>query len=109
MDGYDEALADLVVQTGLDELHSACHTHHDGKSHGIWTVRRDPASGVTTWTGPTGHTYRREPVRPPGPPPTGRSDPPPAAARPPGVTGDDPDESSADDGLPPEFHGPPPF
>ncbi|WP_052436320.1 HNH endonuclease signature motif containing protein [Georgenia sp. SUBG003] len=68
--GYDAALAEVVEQTRAQDLHTACHTHHDGKSHGIWTVARDPGTGITTWTAPTGHTYRRPPVRPPGPPPT---------------------------------------
>ncbi|PFG41260.1 uncharacterized protein DUF222 [Georgenia soli] len=77
--GYDAALAEVVVQTRLEDLHTACHTHHDGKSHGIWKVFRDPGTGVTTWKALTGHTYRRPPVRPPGPPP----DPGPAPPVPP--------------------------
>lgn len=51
-------------QTRADNLHVLCRTHHLAKTHLGWTVRRDPGTGVTTWTAPTGHTYARPPAAP---------------------------------------------
>ncbi|WP_448059867.1 DUF222 domain-containing protein [Cellulomonas hominis] len=45
------------AQTTPDNLHPLCRTHHRLKTHTTWTVHRDPTTGHTTWTAPTGHTY----------------------------------------------------
>ena len=49
-------------RTTADNLQALCRHHHRLKTHAPWTVHRDPASGVTTWHAPTGHTYTRDPV-----------------------------------------------
>ncbi|GAA1978525.1 hypothetical protein GCM10009718_13920 [Isoptericola halotolerans] len=71
-------------QTHGDNLHALCRTHHRAKTTGGWTVIRDPATGVSTWTSPTDHRYLSEPHR---------ADPAPARRRP---------------GVPPDS-GTPPF
>jgi len=50
-------------QTHGVNLHALCRTHHRAKTVGGWEVSRDPASGATTWTAPTGHQFERDPVR----------------------------------------------
>ncbi|GGI11778.1 hypothetical protein GCM10007368_37890 [Isoptericola cucumis] len=54
-------------QTHGDNLHALCRTHHRAKTSGGWRVSRDPATGVTRWTAPTGHQHDRPPEahRPP--------------------------------------------
>jgi hypothetical protein len=69
IDSYDAAKAALIEQTATEKVDSKCHSHHDIKTVGLWDADRDPATGDVTWTAPTGHTYVRRPVRPPGPPP----------------------------------------
>ncbi|WP_407319509.1 HNH endonuclease [Isoptericola halotolerans] len=59
-------------QTHGDNLHVLCRTHHRAKTVGGWAVARDPASGTSTWTSPTGHRYapaahRTDPARSPRP------------------------------------------
>jgi len=50
-------------QTTTDNLHALCRHHHLLKTHGGWRPHRDLATGVTTWTSPTGRVYRRAPVQ----------------------------------------------
>lgn len=71
-------------QTHRGNLHALCRHHHQLKTHGTWTVTRDPDTAITTWTDPLGRTYQRQPHRPPAPPGTPRpshrpdpDDPPP--------------------------------
>ena len=49
-------------QTHGANLHALCRTHHRAKTVGGWQVARDPATGRTTWTAPTGHRFARDPV-----------------------------------------------
>jgi hypothetical protein len=49
-------------QTTTGNLHTICRHHHRLKTDGHWTPARDPATGVTTWTSTTGHTYTRDPI-----------------------------------------------
>ena len=104
------------LQTHADNLQPLCRHQHRAKTLGGWTVRRDPTSGVTSWTSPGGGDYRRDP-RP--------ADPawrPPEGSHPPDHGGsadrDDPpsgNESTGDNestgGSPPTGHpgNPPPF
>ncbi len=44
-------------QTRATNLHALCRRHHRAKTHGGWRVTRDPDTGRTTWTSPTGRTY----------------------------------------------------
>ncbi len=99
-------------QTTPDNLHPLCRTHHQLKTHGHWTVTRNPTTAHTTWTTPTGHTYvvpphttdptlaaatpPAPPARPPQRPPAqpDRAAPGPADRASPGHTGTD---------LPPPF------
>ncbi|MFJ3408320.1 HNH endonuclease, partial [Promicromonospora sp. NPDC090134] len=37
--------------------------HHLAKTHHGWNVTRNPDTGTTTWTAPTGHTYTRPPTQ----------------------------------------------
>jgi hypothetical protein len=66
-------------QTRAQNLQPLCRAHHLAKTHHGWTPVRDPATGITTWTAPTGHTYTRPPttVADPthGPEPTGITGP----------------------------------
>ncbi|MFE7405112.1 DUF222 domain-containing protein, partial [Isoptericola sp. NPDC057559] len=60
VDPYDPAVGG--PQTHGANLHALCRTHHRAKTVGGWDVSRDPASGATTWTAPTGHRFERDPV-----------------------------------------------
>ncbi len=68
--------ADDRAQTTGDNLHVLCRTHHRAKTVGGWDVVRDPHSGVTTWTSPSGRRYRRSP-HPADPAAGSRADPGP--------------------------------
>ncbi|GAA1721073.1 hypothetical protein GCM10009809_15870 [Isoptericola hypogeus] len=48
-------------QTHGDNLHALCRTHHRAKTTGGWHVTRDPKTGITHWTTPTGHQHQRPP------------------------------------------------
>ncbi|WP_229702610.1 HNH endonuclease signature motif containing protein [Streptomyces albiflavescens] len=49
-------------QTTPDNLQPLCRRHHRLKTHHPgWKVTRDPHTGTTTWTAPTGHTYTNTP------------------------------------------------
>ncbi|WP_311836329.1 DUF222 domain-containing protein [Cellulomonas fimi] len=56
-------------QTTCDNLHALCRHHHRLKTHGGWTVTRQPSTGATDWTAPTGHRYRRPTIPADGTPP----------------------------------------
>jgi hypothetical protein len=43
--------------TSATNLHAAHRRHHNAKTHGGWSVDRDPATGVTTWISPQGRRY----------------------------------------------------
>jgi hypothetical protein len=49
-------------QTRAQNLQPLCRQHHLLKTHAGWSVVRDPATGVTTWTTPTGRTHTRPPT-----------------------------------------------
>lgn len=49
-------------QTRADNLQALCRRHHLLKTHGGWSVVRDRASGITTWTAPTGRVHVRPPT-----------------------------------------------
>ena len=49
-------------QTTANNLHTLCRHHHRLKTAGHWTPTRDYATGITTWTSTTGHTYTRDPI-----------------------------------------------
>jgi hypothetical protein len=49
-------------QTSAWNLHALCRRHHLLKTHAGWGVVRDPATGITTWTTPTGRTHHRPPT-----------------------------------------------
>lgn len=49
-------------QTRAQNLHTLCRKHHLLKTHAGWGIVRDPATGVTTWTTPTGRTHTRPPT-----------------------------------------------
>ncbi len=88
---HETAWADqgLTASWNLDLKSPRCHHAR----HAGWTPVRDPFTGDTTWTSPTGaeHT-RRSPWRPPPPgPPDGTELPPPTLER-------------ADGGKPPAPH-----
>ncbi|HEX6921521.1 MAG TPA: HNH endonuclease, partial [Actinomycetes bacterium] len=36
-----------------------CRTHHNAKTHGLWTYRYDPDRGTKTWTSPLGLTHTK--------------------------------------------------
>ncbi|MFC7404161.1 HNH endonuclease signature motif containing protein [Georgenia alba] len=64
LDAYDATDADARVQTTEVNLHPLCRRHHNLKTRGIWTVRReDPGR---TWIAPTAHRYTRRPDPPLG-------------------------------------------
>ncbi|RHA40068.1 HNH endonuclease [Cellulomonas rhizosphaerae] len=48
-------------QTTASNLDCLCKHHHQAKTDGAWTPRRDPVSGVMTWTSAMGITYSRAP------------------------------------------------
>lgn len=50
-------------QTRATNLQPLCRAHHLAKTHHGWTPVRDPTTGTTTWTAPTGHTYTRPPTQ----------------------------------------------
>jgi hypothetical protein len=54
--------AGLRGQTNAHNLHALCRRHHLLKTHAGWDVIRDPATGITTWTTPTGRTHTRPPT-----------------------------------------------
>jgi len=60
VDPYDPASDD--PQTHGGNLHALCRTHHRAKTVGGWRAERDPASGTTRWTSPTGHRFDRPPM-----------------------------------------------
>ena len=74
---YDPSRAATEFQTRLDTLYARCRSHHGAKTTKAWRAHRDPATGDSIWTAPTGHTYRRKVNRPPGAPPPPLEDPPP--------------------------------
>ena len=49
-------------QTRAENLQPLCRRHHLLKTHAGWGVVRDPVTGVTTWTMPSGGTYVRPPA-----------------------------------------------
>ncbi|WP_460703687.1 HNH endonuclease signature motif containing protein [Myceligenerans halotolerans] len=49
-------------QTRADNLHTLCRKHHNLKTHANWHVARDPETGTTHWTPPTGTTTVVEPA-----------------------------------------------
>jgi hypothetical protein len=53
-------------QTRAENLHALCRRHHRAKTHGGWRPERDPTTGTTTWTSPTGRLHHR-PATPVGP------------------------------------------
>ncbi|WP_369371314.1 HNH endonuclease [Promicromonospora sp. Populi] len=54
---------DTPGQTRAHNLQPLCRAHHLAKTHHGWDVTRDPNTGITTWTAPTGHTYTRPPTQ----------------------------------------------
>ena len=46
-------------QTRATNLQPLCRAHHLAKTHHGWNPVRDPDTGITTWTAPTGHRYIR--------------------------------------------------
>ena len=91
--GDDNSTADdAEFETRCENLHALCRHHHRLKTHTTWKVTRDPDTGDTHWTTPTGHAYIRprasapltsapltstHPPRTPTPPPPPRPAPPP--------------------------------
>ncbi|MFI2362494.1 HNH endonuclease [Promicromonospora sp. NPDC019610] len=69
IDPYDHHLdaadrpPDMPGQTRATNLQPLCRTHHLAKTHGGWEVIRDPGTGTTTWTAPTGRTHTRPPTQ----------------------------------------------
>ncbi|MCW2521767.1 MAG: endonuclease [Frankiales bacterium] len=59
--------------TSPGNLHAAHRRHHNAKTHGGWTVRRDDSTNTTTWISPQGRAY-------PSQPPERWSVPPPSDA-----------------------------
>jgi hypothetical protein len=49
-------------QTRATNLQPLCRAHHLAKTHLGWSPVRDPETGITTGTAPTGHTYTRPPT-----------------------------------------------
>jgi hypothetical protein len=49
-------------QTSAQNLHALCRKHHLLKTHAGWGIVRDPTTGITTWTTPTGRTHTRPPT-----------------------------------------------
>ena len=44
-------------QTSAANLGPLCAFHHNAKTHGGWSWSREPTTGRTTWTTPTGQTF----------------------------------------------------
>lgn len=57
---FDDSLP-AWAQTVETNLHALCTHHHQVKTATIFTVERDPRTGITTWHAPTGHVYTRAP------------------------------------------------
>jgi hypothetical protein len=53
---FDPALP-AEDQTLTHAMDPKCRHHHRMKTHGGWTTRRDPTTGITHWTAPTGHVF----------------------------------------------------
>lgn len=51
--------AGRLGQTRATNLQPLCRSHHLAKTHHGWDPVRDPATGITIWTAPTGHRYTR--------------------------------------------------
>ncbi|MEU4365468.1 hypothetical protein AB0F40_26435, partial [Promicromonospora sp. NPDC023987] len=49
-------------QTNAHNLHALCRKHHLLKTHAGWGIVRDPETGITTWTTPTGRVHARPPT-----------------------------------------------
>ena len=49
-------------QTRAQNLQPLCRKHHLLKTHAGWDVVRDPDTGITIWTTPTGRTHTRPPT-----------------------------------------------
>lgn len=59
---YDTELSPTPGQPGqtrAENLHVLCRTHHRLKTSYGWRVHRDPVTGVTHWTAPTGRHYAK--------------------------------------------------
>lgn len=61
-DTTSQARPESTPQTRPDNLHALCRHHHRLKTHGGWDVRREAATGVSTWRAPSGRGYSRDPV-----------------------------------------------
>lgn len=65
---FDHHLAKAGGQAGRPEqtraanLQPLCRAHHLAKTHHGWGVVRDPETGITTWSAPTGQHYTRPPT-----------------------------------------------
>ncbi|MBK5249797.1 MAG: DUF222 domain-containing protein, partial [Actinomycetales bacterium] len=60
IDAFDPACS-AWEQTVETNLHLLCLHHHQMKTAGWWTVRRDAITGITEWTSPTRHVYSCHP------------------------------------------------
>jgi hypothetical protein len=60
--GQGTGPTDSPGQTRAQNLQPLCRRHHLLKTHAGWDVIRDPRTGVTTWTTPTGRTHTRPPT-----------------------------------------------
>ncbi|MGW2524130.1 DUF222 domain-containing protein [Streptomyces sp. NPDC001617] len=59
---FDHRHPERGGQTVPDNLQPLCRRHHRLKTHHPgWRVTRDPHTGTSTWTAPTGHTYTNTP------------------------------------------------
>jgi hypothetical protein len=58
----DRSEDDRQGQTRAHNLQPLCRRHHLLKTHAGWDVARDPHTGITTWTTPTGRTHTRPPT-----------------------------------------------
>ncbi|MDT9700802.1 DUF222 domain-containing protein [Streptomyces sp. P17] len=59
---FDHQNPRMGGQTVPDNLQPLCRRHHRLKTHHPgWKVTRDPHTGTSTWTAPTGHTYTNAP------------------------------------------------
>ncbi|MFD7025786.1 HNH endonuclease signature motif containing protein, partial [Promicromonospora sukumoe] len=56
------AVKNVPGQTNAGNLHALCRRHHLLKTHAGWGIERDPVTGITTWTTPTGRTHTRPPT-----------------------------------------------
>jgi hypothetical protein len=57
-------------ETAAANLTPLCPRHHQMKHDNGWRISRDDTTGITTWTSPTGHHYRKLPPELPGRDPT---------------------------------------